>query len=323
MKTKVKIIVVLLGIVLFVSLSLGGIAEYDKPKYLSMGTASIGGGYYTVGLAMCDMLSKELGLVATAQVTGGTVENNTLIQEKEIDFALSQASMAYAAVNGITPYNKPLDNVVGMMGAITNGVFQVVTLDGSGIERMEDLRGKVVAMGAAGGGTINVANDVWSALYGFTVDDINATYSSYTDASSNLRDGKVDAVIWQTSAPVSGIMELMAARGDKVRLIGLNDDEITKIVDSYPYYSRFELSSDVYGTREGATTICLNNILVCRADLDENFVYELCKVIVENFDQVVEAYPATALFSINTAADIPIELHPGAARYYKEIGLID
>lgn len=318
-----KMLSILLALTLVLSCGLGLAEDYKKPKYISMGTASVGGGYYTVGLAMCEVLNKHFGVSATAQVTGGTVENNVLIQDTEVDIALSQASMAYNAVNGNAPYEYALDNVAGMMGAITNGVFQIVTLEGSGIECIADLKGKNVAMGPAGGGTLNVCNDVWSALYGFTVDDVNATYSSYTDAAASLGDGKVDAVVWQTSAPASGVMELVASRGDQVRFVSMTDDEIAKVLEAYPYYSRFELTADTYGTPAGATTICLNNIMVCRKDLAEGLVYDMVKVLVENFPEVVAAYPPTALFKVETAADVPLELHPGAARYYREIGLID
>lgn len=296
--------------------------SYTKPKYLNMGTATVGGAYYTIGLSMCELLTSKMGITFTAQTTGGATENNTLIQEKELDFALTQASMAYACKQGTTPYESVLDNVVGMIGPITNGVFQVVTLEGSGITKMEDLKGKNIAMGGAGGGTINVANDVWSVLYGFTVDDINPTYSSYTDAVSNLTDGKIDAIIFQTSIPASGVSELMATKGDKVVLIGFTDEEINRITAAYPYYSRYEISAQAYGTKAGCNTICLNNIMVCRKDLEDGLVYDLVKTLIENFSAVQEANPATKLFSIEKAADTVIELHPGAALYYKEIGIL-
>ena len=215
-----------------------------------------------------------------------------------------------------------LDNVKGMLGAITNGVFQVITLEGTGINTMSDLKGKNIAMGGAGGGTINVANDLWNVLYGFGVDDINATYSSYTDAASNLGDGKVDAVIWQTSAPAPAIAELMAGKGESVKIIGLTDEEIQKVCETYPYYARYEVTPEVYGMKEGAATICLNNILVCRADLEDGLVYDMVKTLVENFAAVNEAYPGTKLFKPETAVStIPIDIHPGAMQYFKDAGL--
>ena len=92
-----KAVTLLLALCLAMALTVGALADapaYSKPKYLSMGTATVGGGYYVVGLAMCDVLTKNFGVTATAQVTGGATENNTLIQEQEVDFALTQASMA-------------------------------------------------------------------------------------------------------------------------------------------------------------------------------------------------------------------------------------
>lgn len=297
--------------------------EYTKPKYMNMGTASVGGGYYVAGLALCDVLGSNLGITYTAQNTGGATENNTLLESGEVDFALTQSSMAYAAVNGQVPYDTPLKNISAMMGFITKGVFQCVTLEGSGIESMADLKGKTVSLGSAGGGAVNVANEVLSLLYGFDTEDMNATYSSYTDASSNLADGKVDAVIWQASIPSTGLDELVASKGSAVKIVSFTEDEVEKICAEYPYYFRYDLAADEYGTAEGALTICLNNLLVCRSDLEDGLVYDMTKTLCEHFDDVKAQYSATSVWALETAASVPIDLHPGAAAYYREIGLID
>ncbi len=296
--------------------------NYTKPKYLNMGTASVGGGYYVAGLALCDVLINQLGITCTAQNTGGATENNTLIQSEEVDFALTQSSMAYACVNGQAPYETKLENVSAVMGSITKGVFQVVTLEGSGINSMADLKGKTVSLGSAGGGAVNVSDEVLNLLYGFTTADMNATYSSYTDAASNLQDGKVDAVVWQASIPSTGLDELVATKGSAVKFVSFTDEEVKKILDNFGYYSRYDLSADEYGTAEGATTINLNNLPVCRSDLEDGLVYDMTKALCEHFDEVKAAYPATSCWSLETCPDVPIDLHPGAVAYYKEIDLI-
>ena len=297
--------------------------EYTKPKYLNMGTASIGGGYYVAGLAICDVLTERLGITCTAQNTGGATENNTLLQAGEVDFALTQSSMAYAAVNGTAPYEAPLDQVSAVMGSITKGVMQVVTLEGSGIETMADLKGRNVSLGSAGGGAVNVCDEVFELLYGFTTADMNATYSSYSDAVSNLQDGKVDAVVWQASIPSTGLDELVVTKGDDVKFISFTDEEIEKILDNFTYYSRYDLAPEEYGTAEGATTINLDNLLVCRADMEDGLVYDITKTLYENFDDVKAAYAATESWTSDACADVPIDLHPGAAAFYREIGLIE
>lgn len=295
---------------------------YEKPKYLNMGTASVGGGYYVAGRVLCDVLTDYTGIVCTAQNTGGATENNTLLQDGEVDFALTQSSMAFAAANGTAPYSEPLDNVSAMMGFITKGVFQCVTLEGSGIKSMADLKGRIVSLGSAGGGAVNVADEVLSLLYGFTTADMRATYSSYTDAASNLSDGKVDAVIWQASIPSTGLDELVASKGGAVKFISFTDDEVKKICEKYPYYFRYDLNASEYGTVEGALTVCLNNLLVVRSDMKAGLVYDITKTLYEHFDEVKKQYSATNCWARETAAEVPIALHPGAAAYYREIGLI-
>ena len=292
--------------------------DYKKPKYLTMGTASVGGGYYVAGLAICDVLTNHLGITCTAQNTGGATENNTLIQDGEVDLALTQSSMAYAAANGEHPYDSVLDNVSAVMGSITKGVFQVVTLEGSGIESMADLKGRTVSLGSAGGGAVNVANEVLNLLYGFTTDDMNATYSSYADAASNLQDGKVDAVVWQAAIPSTGLSELVATKGSAVKFVSLTDEEVEKVLNAYSYYSRYEIQPEEYGTAEGGVTVNLNNLIVCRSDMDAGLVYDITKTLYENFGEVT----VPNSWAAETCADVPIALHPGAEAFYKEIGLI-
>lgn len=297
--------------------------EYEKPDYLYMGTAVVGGAYYALGLPICEILSEALEITATAQTTGGATENNTLIEEGELDFALTQASMAYACMQGTSPYESACTKVKGMVGPMTNGVFQVVTLSRTGITKMEDLKGKIVALGGAGGGTTNVANDVWSVLYGFTVEDIVPNYSNYSDAASALTDGTIDAVIFQSAVPVSGLQEIVAgAGGENVIFIGFTDEEIQKVCDTYPYYSKYDIDAEAYGTSNSASTICLNNIIVCSADLSDGLVYDMTKIIIEHMDEIQETVPATKAFKLENAPETVIPLHPGAERYYREKGLI-
>ena len=292
--------------------------DYKKPKYLTMGTASVGGGYYVAGLAICDVLTNHLGITCTAQNTGGATENNTLIQDGEVDFALTQSSMAYAAANGEHPYDSVLDNVSAVMGSITKGVFQVVTLEGSGIESMADLKGRTVSLGSAGGGAVNVANEVLNLLYGFTTDDMNATYSSYADAASNLQDGKVDAVVWQAAIPSTGLSELVATKGSAVKFVSLTDEEVEKVLNTFSYYSRYEIQPEEYGTAEGGVTVNLNNLIVCRSNMDAGLVYDITKTLYENFGEVT----VPNSWAAETCADVPIALHPGAEAYYKDAGLL-
>lgn len=296
-------------------------STYSKPKFLSIGTAASGGAYYPIGISMAEIVTNDLGIQATAQITGGAVENNALIQDGTLDVAITQSPMAYAAVNGTSPYDKKLPKVQAMFTGLSMGIFHVVTLEKTGIKTMEDLKGKRIAMGPAGGGAINMAKDVWGE-FGFSVDDVNATYISYSDGISALKDGNVDAVIVQSAAPASAIQELTATNKDVV-IINIADDLRKKIVEKYPYYSELTLAKDVYGLAEDVNVVYLSNMIVCSADLNEELVYDLTKAFFENIEKIQQSNPAAKALSLEKAAlNLPIPLHPGAERYFKEVGVL-
>ncbi len=298
-----------------------GSLEYEKPKFLSVGTAASGGAYYPIGIAMAEAITNNLGIQTTAQVTGGAVENNGLIEDGTLDIAITQGPMAYAAVTNSAPYEKFHKNVSAMFSGLSKGIFHVVTLEGTGIKKMEDLKGKRVVMGPAGGGAINMATDIW-AEYGFSIDDVNATYISYADGMSALTDGKCDAVVVQSAYPASAITELTVTRKDVV-ILEIEEEMRKKILEDYPFYSETVIPKDVYGTAEDIPVIHLSNMVVCRSDLPEGLVYDLTKVLMENVEKIQQSNPAAKELSIETAAqNVPIPMHPGAERYFREIGAL-
>lgn len=296
-------------------------SDYTKPKFLSVGTAASGGAYYPIGIAMADIITNSLGIQTTAQVTGGAVENNGLIQDGTLEIAITQGPMAFAAVNGTAPYDKKNDNLMAMFSGLSKGVFHVVTLESTGIKTMADLKGKRVVMGPAGGGAINMAKDVWSE-YGFSIEDINPTYISYSDGMSALTDGKCDAVVVQSAAPASAITELTVTRKDVV-ILSIEDDICKKIVEKYPYYAEYTISKDVYGTSNDVNVVNLSNMVVCSADLPEGLVYDITKSFFSEIEKIQSSNPAAKALSLESAVvAIPIPLHPGAERYFKEMGVL-
>ncbi|HWP50822.1 MAG TPA: TAXI family TRAP transporter solute-binding subunit [Clostridia bacterium] len=296
--------------------------SYEKPKFLSVGTAAAGGAYYPIGIAMADIITNELDIQTTAQVTGGAVENNGLIEDGTLQIAITQGPMAYAAVNGTAPYDKKHEKVAAMFSGLSKGVFHVVTLEGTGIKTMQDLKGKRVVMGPAGGGAINMAKDVWGE-YGFTIDDVKATYISYSDGMSALTDGKCDAVVVQSAAPASAITELAVTRKDIV-IIAIEDEMRMQIVKKYPYYAEYTIGKDVYSTSNDIKVINLSNMVVCSAELPEGLVYDMTKAFFsENLEKIKTSNPAAKGLSLKSAVEaLPISLHPGAEKFFKEAGVL-
>lgn len=322
-KTSAKIIIFLL---LLASLFAAGCSTenqsedksgYDKPKFLTIGTAASGGAYYPIGISMADIITNELDIQTTAQVTGGAVENNKLIENKEIDIAITQSSMAYAAYHGMEPYKQNSESVNILFNGLSKGIFHVVVMNNSGINAMSDLKGKKVVMGPAGGGAINTAKDVWGE-YGFGIDDIKATYISYSDGISSLKDGNVDAVVVQSAAPAAAIKELAATTND-FKILSIEEDKKKNILEKYPYYAEIKLDKELYDTSEEAATIYVTNMAVVNKDLPDELVYEITKVLFKNIEKIRESHPAAKGIALeNAAKNLPIPMHPGAEKYFKE-----
>lgn len=320
--TKIFIPILLLVSIFFAGCSASkpqseGESGYDKPKFLTIGTAASGGAYYPIGIAMADIITNELDIQTTAQVTGGAVENNRLIENREIDIAITQSSMAYAAYEGLEPYKQECKNVSVLFNGLSKGIFHVVVMNNSGINSMADLKGKKVVMGPAGGGAINMAKDVW-AEYGFGIDDIQATYISYSDGISSLKDGNVDAVVVQSASPAAAIKELAATTKD-FKILSVEQDIRDSILQKYPYYAEITLDKELYDTEEETVTIYVTNMAVINKDLSEELVYDIAKVLFENVEKIKGSHPAAKDITLeNATKNLPIPMHPGAEKFFKE-----
>lgn len=295
-------------------------AAKNEPKFLTIGTANTGGAYYPIGIAMADLLTNNLKIQTTAQTTGGAVENNTLVNSGKADLAITQGSMAYQAVNGNNPYKEKMENLSLMFSGLSKGVFQVVVNENSPIKTIQDLKGKKVVLGPPGGGAIPMTEDVFNVL-GMTLDDINAVYVTYDDGTDGLSDGNYDAVVVQSAIPSSSIVQLTAAN-KPVRLISLDDDTINKVLDKFPYYGKIEISKDKYNLDEEISTIYVSNVVVVNNSLSEDLVYKMTKLFFENVDRIAASHPAAKDLTLEGSVEnLPIQLHPGALKYFKEMGV--
>ena len=291
------------------------------PEFITIGTAGTGGAYYPIGIAMGDILTNTLSLQATAQVTGGAVENNILLRNGEIDLAITQGPMAYAAQKGTEPYDQSYEDIRLMFSGLSQGVFHLVVRDDSDIYSIADLKGKRVAMGPAGGGAINVFNDV-TREYGFDVDDISATYISYAEGTEALGDRNIDAVVVQSAIPAAAITQL-AATNSNFRILSIENDVLEKLLEKYPYYSEISIDQSAYNLDHEVTTIYLSNMVVVDAGMSKDAVYEMTKAFFDHIETITESHPAASGLTIEGAVEnLPIPLHPGAEQYFNEQGVL-
>lgn len=292
----------------------------DMPRFITIGTGATGAAFYPIGVSMADILTNTYGVQATAQVTGGALENLQLLQESTIDLGITMSNSAQAAYEGTEAYEgTPYGNVSALFGGLSKAYFQVVVLADSPIQTMDDLRGRKVCMGPAGNGAISVAAAVWGE-HGFSIDDVNATYLAYDDGISQLTDGNCDAVVVQAATPSSAIQEL-AASGKAYRFIPVSEEIAAALCEKYPYFDYANLPAATYENNPSDTmSMVITTMTIVRADMDEEVVYNITKALFENLDTLKASHKAVSGLTLEKAVRTSIPLHPGAERYFKEIG---
>lgn len=295
-------------------------AQAKLPKFIEIGTAGTGGAYYPIGIAMAEILTQKLRIQATAQVTGGAVENIRLIQDGSVKIALTTTANAYRGLKGLPPFTKPNPRVAGLFSNLTQGVYQVAVRDNSGIKTLQDLKGKRVSLGPQGGLGVELSDYVFKAA-GFSISDIKATFLSYEESVTMMDDGNLDAVIIQTALPNPALRQLQST-GKKFNVISLPANVIQKVSTDHPYFAAFAIPASMYGTSADVVTLNGTNMAIIDKDLSEEVVYQIMKALMEDIDKLRASQPSAKGFTLEMAAQMPIPMHPGAERFYREANII-
>ncbi|MCP1304480.1 TAXI family TRAP transporter solute-binding subunit [Halomonas sp. R1t8] len=289
-------------------------------QQLSIATGGTGGVYYPIGGGFAEMINNHIdGAQATAEVTGASVENMGLIMRGDADLALVLADTAYQAYTGTGDFEgRQIENTRALASVYPNAV-QLVTLTESDIHSIADLAGKRVSVGAPGSGTELNARALLEAN-GVSYSDFTPQRLNFNETADAIRDGDIDAGFWSVGPPTSSILNLAATRD--IRLIGLSDEEIANAQEVEAVFAPYELAAGMYdGMDEAVQTIGIPNVLVVNADMDEELAYQLTQLLFENTDELIAVHPAandtTVEFTMNST---PVPLHPGALRYFEEVG---
>jgi TRAP transporter TAXI family solute receptor len=282
---------------------------------LRIGTASLGGAYYPMGQALSNMVDKHAeGYSMVPIVTGGGAENPRLIEAGEIDLGIAPASLSFLAVAGKGPYKEPLN--IKAMGQLHSSVLHMVTLPGNDISTIADLKGKRVAVGPAGGGTLSIMRNLLS-LYDMTLEDITPSFLSYGDGFSQLSDGNVDAAFALAGFPTSAVMQAGATK--ELSFIELTDERMTELTTKFPYYSTVTLPADVYDTADDVVVIGSANMLIASGDMDDARATTLLEAIYGNLDDLISDNALAAQIVPKASLDLPIPLHPAAQAYFEAL----
>ena len=292
-----------------------------KKTFLTIGTGSPGGAYYPLGGGMSVIVQKTIdGVRCAAESTGASVENSRLVGIGDTDMGMVMGSVAYKATMGLKPFNKkyPLVALFQMYPAPEH----IVTTKQSGIKTIADLKGKKVSIDVPGSGCSTMAKAILEAA-GFDLEkDLRLANLSQSESVQALKDGIVDACFFNFAYPGSAVMDIAATR-DLV-LVPVDKMFADKVVEKYPYYLQVTIPKGAYDDVD-YDVLCMgdSNVMVANKDMSDDIAYKIVKAIYSNVNEgkyaLINIHPIAAQLTPANAVNSPIALHPGAAKYFKEV----
>jgi len=290
-------------------------ASSVSAQELRIGTASQGGAFYPVGQAISTLVGKYAdGLTMVPIVTQGSVQNPRLVNSGEVDIAITNNNLSVLANKGVGPYEKGGAMNLRAIGSLHFSVLHMMTLDGSDINAISDLKGKRVAVGPAGGGTIPFLGQVLG-LHDLTMDDITPSFLSYADGFSQLADGNVDAAFALSGYPAGAVMQAQANK--KLKYIPLTDDTLATALEQYPNYNKVVVPADVYNTNDDGVLLGVNNMLIVDAGMSDDVAFKLTSAIYDNMEEFQSENAHAKQIEPERSLQLKIPLHPGAEKYFK------
>lgn len=314
-------------IVAIAALLLGGglflNAASAQQKTMAIGTGGTGGVYYPLGGGLANVISKYMGVQATAEVTGGSVDNLKLIGADKSEVGFSMADAASDALKGEGKFSGNKVDLRTLMVLYPNRMH-VVTIDGTGIEKMSDLKGKRVSTGSPGSATEVMAFRLIEAA-GLDKDkDMKRERLGAAESVNAIKDRKIDAFFWVGGIPTSAVTDLAATPGVKLKLVD-HAEYVDKMNQKYGnLYSKGIIKSGSYpGQDKDNANADVWNILVTDSKMSDKTAYDLVKLIFDHKPELVAVHREANSFVLETQkqANSPVPYHPGAIKYFKEKGL--
>lgn len=295
--------------------------------YIKIGTGSQTGVYYTVGLALADMVNEgedSHGVDCAVEATAGSVFNINTTLSGELDFALAQADRQYQAVNGLGSWQGDPQNRLRFVCSLHPEAVTLVVADDANIGTIKDLRNKIISIGAAGSGTRGNALDILGEVGLHPDTDFIPESLTITNASTMLQDSRIHGFFYTAGHPNGSITQ--ATNGmRKVHLVSIT--EADGLLGRHPYYTMITIPKGFYPqatNTEDIETIGMLTTLLTASDVDDEVVYTLTKTLFEGLDKLHSHHPTlTALKPKAMLEGAFAPIHPGAMRYYKEAGLME
>jgi TRAP transporter TAXI family solute receptor len=291
---------------------------------LTLATGGTAGTYYPYGGAIAQIISEKTGIVEiTAQATGATGENLNLLAAGDVDMALVQNDLSYYAYNGLEIFkDNPVKNVRGI-ARLYPEVIHVVAQANSGIKTIADFKGKRISLGASGSGNEANCRQIFE-FYNLDPEykDLTPYFISYAETTDHFKDLQIDAFVYTTGVPSPSIMDITLLQ--EAAFVPIDGEVRDKIIEKYPFFTAETLPAGSYkGLDNDLGTVAVQCILVVSEALSEDTVYAMTKALFENLEELGNAHAkGKEVFLERAIEGVTVPLHPGAEKYYKEVGLI-
>ena len=289
----------------------------DSSKTLNIATGGTAGTYYPIGGAMAEILNSSIeGMSATAQSTGASVANINMLQDGKVDLAIVQNDITYYAAEGIEMFkDKKLENLRAI-ATLYPETCQIITLEQKGINSITDLKGKKVAVGAAGSGVEANVRQILEA-YGISYDDIDVQYLSFGEAVNALKDDNIDVAFITAGYPTAAVQDI--ASQYKIKLLPIDADKAEALMKKFPFYTKSVIPTNTYsGLDADVPSVSVMAMLITTDKMSDEVGTAVARALFDNLERLKASHSAAAKISKETATDgIPIKMNGGAEAFFK------
>ncbi|NOY12123.1 MAG: TAXI family TRAP transporter solute-binding subunit [Deltaproteobacteria bacterium] len=297
-----------------------------------MATASTGGTYYPVGVALSTLVKVKLQpkqkIGMSAINSAGSGENIKLLRDNEVQFAILQGLYGVYAWKGTGPLKsegpqKNLRSVTMLWQNVEHFTIDKKFVKTGTVSDLLGMKGQSMALGKKNSGTLGSNTVLLTNLGADVKKDYHLVYVGYGPSADALQNGQVAGMGTPAGVPVSAVTKAMASMGNDIKVLDFTDAQMKKADGGMHLWTRFIIPAGTYPNQtQEIKTIAQPNFLAVRGDVDEDAVYQITKTIYENLPFLNAIHGATKAMAIEKAiAGLPLPLHPGAARYYREVGI--
>ena len=288
--------------------------------FLSIATGSTGGTYYPLGGGIAEIISRNVpDFQVTSETGNASAANINLVGTRQIEMAFAQNDIAYWASKGMAPFKERYDNL-RVVASLYPEHVHCITLKGSGVNDIMDIRDKRVSVGAPGSGVLGDVSAILK-LAELRYADMSADFLDFNNTTQRFKDGQLDVGFVVAGYPTSSVIDLAATHD--IDLVSFNDDFMSRLTAEYPYFIKDVIPAGTYrGVDRDVVTPAVMAMLICEAGLPDEVVYRFTKALWENIADLHRVHPKATLITLETALDgVSVSVHPGAAKFYSEKGI--